>query len=211
MRLPSLTAAVLSALLIAPAASHAAEPWSAAETVSRAPGTPAVALGPDGRAAIVWGARGKAYGARRSAARGFGQPFSLYGAQIADADPAVAFDRDGNALFAFRRLLEANHRMLTATLRPSGSRTSAFSLSGPGSSANDPTFAAPAAGTLAGCRRSPGGAARVARRRAARACSSPARRRPAARAVNDALAVPRRRATPQMPDGSVVAATTTSA
>ena len=41
---------------------------------------------------MAWSARGTAYGARRSAARGFGEPFALYGAQIADGDPAVAFD-----------------------------------------------------------------------------------------------------------------------
>jgi hypothetical protein len=210
MRLPILTAAMVSVALIAPAASHAAKPWGAAETVSRAPGTPAVALGPDGRAAIVWGARGKAYGSRRSTTHGFGRPFSLYGEQIADADPAVAFDRDGNALFAFRRLLESNHRILAATLRPSGSRTSAFSLSGPGSSANRPTFATPPAGTLselptlAWWRREgpPGG--------------EPSRVQ-FARSVGGRLLVAENDALPggaqanyaELPDGSVVAATTT--
>jgi hypothetical protein len=209
MRRALCTATVFASLLIAPAASHAAKPWGAAETVSRAPGAPAVALGLDGRGAIGWGAKHAMYGARRSATRGFGQPFSLYREQIADADPAVALDRDGNALFAFRRLLESNHRILAATLRPSGSRTSAFSLSGPGSSANNPAFATPPAGTLselptlAWWRREgpPGGEpnrVQFARSVGGRLLA----------ADNDTLPGAAQASYAELPDGSVVAATT---
>lgn len=142
------TAAILITVLV-PSAAHAAKPWGSPETVSRAPGTPVAAIGPDGRAVLAWSAKNTAYGARRSSSRGFGEPFALYKQRSAVGFNTVTFDADGNALFAFRRFVERNHRILGATLRPGGSRTSAISLSGPGSSAYEPTFATPPGGTYA--------------------------------------------------------------
>lgn len=120
----------------------AARPWSAPESVSRVPGMPAAAVGPDGRAALAWNARNTAYGAQRVSRRGFGAPFALRKQRNAVGASVVRFDAAGNALFAHRRYLQGAHRMESATLRPSGSRTSPITLSGPGSSAYDPTFAA---------------------------------------------------------------------
>lgn len=141
-------AAILTALLV-PATAPAAKPWGAAETVSRAPGLPSVAIGPSGRAVVAWTANNAAYGSRRTSSRGFGEPFALFKQRRAVSDATVAFDASGNALFGFRRLLERNHRIASSTLRPDGRRVGTISLSGPGSSAYDPAFAAPAAGTLA--------------------------------------------------------------
>ncbi|MEJ7797261.1 MAG: hypothetical protein WKF42_02085 [Solirubrobacteraceae bacterium] len=146
MRLVIPAAAILTVLLV-PSPAHAAKPWGAPETVSRAPGFPAVAIGPNGRAVLAWSANNTAYGARRSSSRGFGEPFALYKQRSAVGFNTVAFDADGNALFAFRRFVGRNHRILGATLRPGGSRTGAISLSGPGSSAYEPTFATPPGGT----------------------------------------------------------------
>ncbi len=142
-------AAVAAGCLAIPASSPAAKPWGSVETVSHVPGRPVAAIGPTGRAVLAWSANNAAYGARRTPTRGFGEPFGLYKQDHAVGFATVAFDADGSALFAFRRYVEGNHRVLGATLRPSGSRTRAISLSGPGSSAYDPTFATPPSGTLA--------------------------------------------------------------
>lgn len=210
MRQLTIPAAVLTALLV-PAASHAAKPWNAAETVSRAPGIPSVAIGPDKRAVVAWSANNAAYGARRTPGRGFGEPFALHKQRRAVGEATVTFDAAGNALFAFRRLIERNHRIAGATLRPRGSRTGPISLSGSGSSAYDPTFAAPAAGTLAA-------RPTLTWWRRNRSVGLPPTRVQLARAVGGRLLASERDTIPntsgaryaQASDGTVVAATTTS-
>ncbi len=144
-----LATAVTAVVLLVPASADAARPWGSPETVSHVPGTPVAAIGPGGVAVLAWSAHNAAYGARRTARRGFGEPFALYKQVHAVGFATVAYDAHGSALFAFRRYVERNHRILGATLRPSGSRTDAISLSGPGSSAYEPTFASPPAGMLA--------------------------------------------------------------
>jgi hypothetical protein len=141
------------ALLAAPPAAPAAQPWERPETVSRVPGLPSAAIGADGMTVLAWTGRSAggvgAYGARRTAARGFGEPFGLRKQRASVDDAAVQISDDGDAIIAYRRLVGRNHRIESATVRRSGSRTPTATLSGPGSSAYDPTFAPVAAGTLA--------------------------------------------------------------
>lgn len=151
-RTPLLAACV--AALALPGAAQAARPFGSAETVSRAPGDqPAVAIGPNGSSVIAWtgparSQRNAAFAARRASARGFGTPFSFRAQKGLLEDAAVQYDAAGDAIVAYRRLLESNFRIESATVRPSGSRTSPISISGPGSSAYEPEFATPAAGTF---------------------------------------------------------------
>lgn len=149
-----LTAGVVGlTLLAAPAAAPAAKSWERAETVSRVPGIPSAAIGTDGMTVLTWTGRSAggvgAYGARRTAARGFGEPFGLRKQRASVDDVAVQISDEGDAIVAYRRLVERNHRIESVTVRRSGSRTPAVTLSGPGSSAYQPTFAPVAAGTLA--------------------------------------------------------------
>ncbi|MCP9488796.1 MAG: hypothetical protein MSC31_02835 [Solirubrobacteraceae bacterium MAG38_C4-C5] len=120
--------------------------------MSRVPGLPSAAIGADGMTVVAWTGRSAggagAYGARRTAARGFGEPFGLRKQRASVDDAAVQISADGDAIIAYRRLVERNHRIESRTVRRSGSRTPAVTLSGPGSSAYDPTFPPVAAGTL---------------------------------------------------------------
>jgi hypothetical protein len=162
MRAIALTAA-LAALLLAPAGAAAAGAWGPAETVSRAGGVPGRTRGMDrpraaidarGTAVLAWtgpgrSAREGAFGARRVSARGFGVPFGMRVQDRLVEMATVQASAAGDFPIAWRRFLVSNHRVESTTVRRSGARTGGpISLSGPGSSAYEPEFAAVAAGTL---------------------------------------------------------------
>lgn len=144
---------VSAAVLALPGAAQAAAPWRPAQTLSRTAGDrPAAAIG--GQSMVAWAAQRPGggsglYAVRRVSGARFGAPRALYTDARSMDGAAVQIDRRGNALVAFRRLIERNHRIASLTVRRGGGRTGPISLSGPGSSAYSPTFGTPPAGTLA--------------------------------------------------------------
>ncbi len=135
-------------MMLAPPSALGAAPWGPAETVSRVPGAAVAAIDRNGLAVLAWTAHSAAYAARRTAHRGFGEPFALRRQRRPVDGAAVQFDSAGNALLGYRRFVGGNHRIETASLRPGGGRTTPTRLSGQGSSAFGPAFAAVPPGTF---------------------------------------------------------------
>lgn len=154
MTLPSLLprvamgiAAVAALLAQAPTSASAAGSWGTVETMSRFPGPASAAIDDRGYIALVW-SRGasisrRVYGTRRTPTRGFGEPFALDRTERSTGATDVRFDAERNAITAYTLRVPNGDRLVSRTIRPSGARTSARTVTDFGI----PRFAAVAPGS----------------------------------------------------------------
>jgi hypothetical protein len=132
----ALTAAILG-LLVVPSGALA---WGPPETIDRTAdvAAPSVAVG-QGGPVVAWLVHAKGWAIRASRS---GRTFDLRRQSGELGAPLATMDAEGDTLIAYRRRFPDNDRLETRTIRPDGSRSAPMLLSGPGSSAYDPSFLA---------------------------------------------------------------------